>query len=288
MTFNPQLPGLAIVLHFAPTYLMKAEDAYLSAIAFMYQIAFAGWEGTIAPGFEGFSKEVNLIKVGFKSFAEAGDAYQLQNKHLAIGLLLMLNKSASKKRFCFTKADIYMYNICIGSMAIGRRAPEELAMTNNSTNVTLDKLKTTGDSTDNWQRDLGVGGEIVDPEDSDFVITYEMLTNPIPCQSLLNAALNAMTNAALWHNNDPCREFGGFSSLRDVTWQILTPTPGTTRAKLNYLLVRTLLNLLPARLYERNLCREVDYQFHYAGEKIGWGDFLVSDYSDRDRKIVGQ
>ena len=253
----------------------------------MYQIAYAGWEGTIAPGFEGVSKEINLIRVGFKSLAEEGDEYQLQNKHLAIGLLLMLNKSASKKRFCFTKADIYMYNDLVGSMAIGPRGPGELAVTN-STNVTLDDVKATGDSSDSRRRDLGVGGTIVDPDDSDFVITYQMLANPIPCQSLLNTALNAMANAALWHNTDRCREFGGFNSLKDVTWQILTPRPGSTRVPLNYLLVRTLLNLLPARLYERDSCGEVDYQFHYQDETIGWGDFLVSDYSTGDKKGVGR
>ena len=253
----------------------------------MYQIAYTGWEGTIAAGFKGFSEEVNMIKVGFVSLAQPGDEQQLQNKHLVIGLLLMLNHSTSRGVFCLTKAEIYMYNQAIGRMVIAHG--DQGFATTTSPSVTLDESNTTRDTIDSWRRDLRAdSGEIVDPEDSNFVITYEMLGTPIPCQSLLSAALNGLAQSSLFSNDNRCNEFAGFSSSKDVTFQILTPPAGTTRFVLNYLLVKTFFKLLPAELYKKSICGEVQYQFLYGGESIGGGNFRLSDFLDKDKVVVGQ
>ena len=269
------LPGFKVVLGFNPLFAIKPEDAYLSALDFMYKLTYAGWEGTIASGYEAFTKEVNEIIVGVGSLAQPGALEQLQNKHVALGLLRMLNYSASKNRFCFTKAALYLRGKHIGVMAIGLRVNGMMGG-NNGSNDTLGIIDTTAGVT--VSRSLPSKGTVVDPDDSDFVIAYQMERDRIPCQSLLNAALNAMVLSGVKHNTDLCTDFAGFNSAMDVTVSITRGARGTTVMLLNYVLVRTALKLLPARLYEKGTCGAVKFQLNYGGEMLGSGYIRLSDF----------
>ena len=277
------LPGFKIALSFNAAFSVPPEDAYLSALGFMYDLAFAGWEGTIPSGFEAFTKEVNAVKVAFGSLAQPGDQYQLQNKHVALGLLRMLNWLAERDYFCFTRASLSVYRHQVGQMAIGRRAPETLAGLNvvNVTQTASGSLPSPIKG-----RGLTAKGKIVDPEDSDFVITYEMVGKSISCQALFNTALNAMAWSAVLDNDEECTNFAGVSPSGEVTYQINSSPRGTKRLLLTFILVRTALKLLPERLYEAGICGEVNFHFIYEGEKLGGGSILISDFQNRDRVAV--
>ena len=251
---------------------MRAEDAYLCAIGLIYGLASAeaGWDGTIPSRHSALSEEFNGVRVGFGSLALPEDQYQLQYKHVIVGLLETLNAMARKKRYCFAKTSLYVFRRQIGEMAIGRHDPGV-----NEANVSIAEVDqvpaVTGSS--NPART----GEIVDPNDSLFVISYEMLRDSIPCPALLNAALNGMANSAVFDDGVRCRNFGGFSFLGEVTYTIFAVPPMSARRYLTYILVRKVMELLPTRLYQEHSCGEVDFNLTYEGEKLASGSFELSD-----------
>ncbi|KAL9134486.1 MAG: hypothetical protein Q9175_004332 [Cornicularia normoerica] len=252
---------------------MKPEDAYLCAIEFMYELATSGWEGLIPSGFEAFSKQVNGLKIAFGSLAQPEDKYQLQNKHVILGLLKTMNTLASRQTFCTTKAALYMYTAPVGHLVIGRPIVPTLAEIND-TNVTVSNINSFPSST--MSRRLATVKEIVDPEDSDFVILYEMLGDPIPCQILLNAAVNGLAKSAQAKNDDRCTDFAGLSSGGEVTYMFSRNPPRTTLFVLSYGLIRASLRLLPARMYSEESCGEVKFDFVYRGEELGGGSIFLS------------
>lgn len=241
----------------------------------MYDLAFNGWDIRIRSGFETYTKEVGGIKIAIASLAAPEDQYQLQNKHLVLGLLKLMNSMTSRKAFCNAKAALYIYYRLIGQFAIGHPTRPILKGVNNGTEVKLIDLdpipNVVAKSTS-----LTVPGEIVDPEDSDFVISYEMLEDAISCQALLNAALNAMANTAPIDNEYTCTNFNGLGSTGEVTYSINRNPPGTTRFLLTYGLVKKALKLLPGRLYIGDSCGEVKFDLVYGGEELGGGSFYLT------------
>ena len=264
------LPGFRIKAHFAPSYPMPPEDAYLCAIFLIYGLASpaAGWDGTIPAEGSSLSREVNGVKVGFRSLARVGDRDQLKYKHVIVAILETLNAFARRDSFCFTQTDMILHNRIIGDMAIGRRMPD--LYDNNATVGDIGLINNTMES-----GNPTAGGEIVDPEDSNFVISYQRVRDSIPCKTLLNAALSGMANSAVFSNQHRCRNFGGFSSSGTVAFTFIEGPPGTSRYVLTYVLVRTVLELLPERLYEKQSCGEVEFDLIYGGEKLGGGSFFL-------------
>ena len=241
----------------------------------MYDLASKGWDILIRSGYETYTKEVGGIKIAIASLAAPGDPYQLQNKHLVLGLLKVMNSLASRKAFCNSRAALYVYYSLIGELAIGHPTRPTLMGVNNGTEVKLTDLDSIPNVVTKSTR-LTIPGEIVDPEDSDFVISYEMLEDDISCQALLNAALNAMANTAPIENQYPCTNFNGRSSTGEVTYSIGRNPPGTTRLLLTYDLVKRALKLLPATLYVGNSCGEVKFDLFYGGEELGGGSFFLT------------
>ena len=235
---------------------MKPEDAYLCAIGYMYDLASAGWEEIIPKGDDRTSEEVNSIRIALASVAKHRDRNQLQNKHVILGILRMLNNMAKWNQFCLTTADMRLYAKVIGQMAIGSRDSGELAGGDDA-NFTLDEKTSTRKITES--QSLTEDGRIVDPEDPKFVISYTLRGEPISCQALFDAALNGMAHSAEMDDHDRCVNFAGFSSSAKVVYMINSGPPETTREVLGYIQVRTTLKLLPEKLYEEGRCGEVDF-----------------------------
>ena len=181
------LPGFSLKLHRAPSFPMKAEDTYLCAIFLIYGLASppAGWEGIVPTQHMAFSKNVNGIIIGFRSLAQVGGRDQLQYKHVIVAILETLNAFARKDRFCFSQTDMYLHGKMVGDISIGRPNPDL-----HGVNVTIDDISPIGNITQS--ANPTEGGKIVDPEDSDFVISWEMAGDSIPCKTLLNAALSGV------------------------------------------------------------------------------------------------
>ena len=264
------IPGFNTALKYDTKVAIIPEDTYLCAIQFMYDLASSGWEKAIPNGQEAYSKEVNGLIVAFASSARPGDEYQLQNKHLILGLLEMMNTLANRMSFCNTRAVLYIYQKPIGQLGIGGEYHPKL-IRRNDTKVTPNDI-----DSNTVTRSLSIEKQIVDPEDSDFVISYEMSGDPIPCQALLNAAVNVLANSAPARNDDRCTNSGGFSSGGKVACLIFGNPPRTTLFVLTYGLVRTTLRLLPAKLYSHGICGEVKFDFIYRGEELGGGSFFLS------------
>ena len=264
------LPGFRVKLNYAPQLPMRAEDAYLTSIELIYGLAAppGGWDAIVPTGESSVSRDVNGVRVGWQSLAKEGDRYRLQYKHVIVGVLETMNAFARKDRFCFTQTILFLHNIYAGDMAIGRRAPDA-----DGVNVTLGDIGPTGNTTES-----GIPpeeGEIVDPEDSEFVISYDRMQGSIPCKTLLNAALNGMANSAPFSNNDPCRDHGGFDSTGTVAYTFTARSPGTSSNRMSWVMVRTVLELLPKRLYEQRICGAVEFDLIYSGEKLGFGSFYL-------------
>ena len=270
---DPHIPGFKVALIMAPAYPMKAEDAYLCGIDFTYLLASYGWEVIYPSGEKGSSKEVNGIRIGVVSLTKPTDQKQLQWKHIAYGLLEMMNKLASRDQFCFTKASLSVYDNLLGEVGIGRRDVGNLPEVN-GLNLT-ESVKSPIRKIRGSPNPAGAG-EIVDPEDKSFVIKYTMTGEDIPCKDLLNAALNAMVQSAVAEDQRSCRDFAGFSSSGKVVYAINGQPRVTPRFPLTYILVRTIFRLLPAKLYELKSCGAVNFGLLYNNENIGSGHIGVS------------
>lgn len=261
----------------------EAEDGYLCAIDFTYLLASYGWETTIRSGYKGMSKEVNGVKIGIVSETEPTDQKRLQWKHIALGLLEAMNKLAGRDQSCFTKASLYVYNKLLGQLAIGRRVDRNLVGVGG---VNLTQSEKSPILEARGRPNPASPGKIVDPEDKNFVITYTLMEDDIPCSEMLNAALNAMVQSGVACDRQLCTDFAGFSSSGRVIYRINGRSPGAQRYALSYVLVRTVFKLLPAKLYELKSCKAVNFNLVYDNERIGLGHFRVSDFQDRDTVTV--
>lgn len=283
LVYDAHIPGFKVALNMVPAHPMKAEDAYLCGIDFTYLLASYGWEVTIRSGYKGFSKEVDRVRIGITSLTKPRDQMQLQWKHIAYGLLETLNKLATRDQFCFTKASLYVYNNLLGALAIGRHEVANLPEVKGvnltqSEEITILKIR--------GKPDAAGAGKIVDPEDKNFVVTYKLTGEDIPCKDLLNAALNAMVQSGVADDHRRCRDFAGFSSSGKVIYRINGSPHGTPQYALTYVLVRTVFKLLPAKLYELESCGAVDFGLVYDDEKIGSGHIRVSDFQDSNTVTV--
>ena len=249
---------------------MKAEDAYISALSSIYGLASPenGWEGTIPSGHSAVSKAYKGVNLAFGSVAREGDQYQLQYKHVIIGIVETLNMLAGKNDFYYTQTDLLLYGRYIGNLAIGPRAADV-----NVVNLTLGD---SGSSSNTLTSRNPLGkGTIVDPEDSDFVISYEKFRDPIPCQALLNSALNGMASSAVSADDQICTDFAGLDLSGRVVFRLSGRLPETTQYRLNYNMVRTVFELLPKRLYEKQTCGEVTFTCKYGGGVVGGGSIML-------------
>ena len=264
------LPGFRLQVNYIPTMSMKAEDAYISAISSIYGFASPanGWEGTIPSGHTAASKGYNGVKVVWGSAAQEGDQYQLQYKHVILGLVETLNMLAGEDDFCYTHTDMFLYGKYIGNLAIGPQAADV-----NVVNLALGDIGSNRNALTS-RNPLGKGS-IVDPEDSDFVISYEMFRDSIPCQDLLNAAVNGMATSAVLSDEKECIDFASLDSSGRVVYRFAGRPTETTQYKLSYVLVRTVLELLPKRLYVKQTCGEVQFSCNYGGEIVGGGSLIL-------------
>ena len=249
---------------------MKAEDAYISALSSIYGLASPadGWEGFIPSGHSAVSKGYKGVKIVFGSVAREGDQYQLQNKHVIVGILETLNMLAGKNDFYYTHTDMLLHDRYIGNLAIGPQAADV-----NVVNLTLGDSGSASNTLTS-RNPLGMG-TIVSPEDSDFVISYERFRDSIPCQDLLNSALNGMASSAVFADDQPCTDFAGLDLSGRVVLRISGRFPETTRYKLDYEMVRTVLELLPKKLYEKQTCGEVTFTCKYRGGIVGDGSIML-------------
>ena len=264
------LPGFKLRFNYIQTLSMKAEDAYVSAISSIFGLASAesGWEGIIPSGHSAVSTGYRGVVVVFGSVAPEGDQYQLQYKHVIVGILETLNMLAGKNDFYYTHTDMLLYGRYIGNVAIGPQAANV-----NVVNLTLGD---SGSSSDTLTSRNALGkGTIVDPEDSDFVISYERFRDVIPCQALLNSALNGMASSAVLAGDRMCTDFAGLDLSGRVVFRLSGRLPETTQYRLNYEMVRTVLELLPKRLYEKQTCGEVTFTCKNGGVIVGGGSIML-------------
>ena len=249
---------------------MKAEDAYISALSSIYGLASAsnGWEGIIPSGHSAVSQGYRGVNLVFGSVAREGDEYQLQYKHVIVGIIEMLNTLAGKKDFYYAHADMLLYGTYIGNVAIGPQAADV-----NLVNLTLGDIGSNSNAL--TSRNTLAKGKIVDPEDSNFVISYERFRDPIPCQALLNSALNGMGASAVLADDQLCTDFAGLDLSGRVVCRLSGRLTETTHNKLSYVMVRTVLELLSKRLYEKQTCGEVTFTCNYSGVTVGYGSFIL-------------
>lgn len=129
-------------------------------------------------------------------------------------------------------------------------------------------------------RDLTPSTRIVDPTDSDFDVTYQRNGDAMPCVDLLGTALYAIATAAQADNDEYCRYLGGWNEERAAVYQIHGRRPTEPGFLLSYGLVRG-LNLLSARLYDRNACGKVDFSLVYKADVLGGGMIRLNDFADK-------
>ena len=263
------LPGFKLRYKYIISLSMKAEDAYISAISSIYDFASPrnGWEGIISSGHTAVSKGYKGVKIVWGSVAQEGDKYQLQYKHVILGILETLNTLAGKGDYYYAHTDMDLYRNYIGNLAIGPQAADV-----NVLNLTLGDIGSNSNAL--TSRNSPGKGTIVDPEDSDFVISYKRFRDSIPCQDLLNAALAGMASSAVAADDEECIDFASLDLSGRVAFRLSGRPIKTPRYKLSYVLVRTVLNLLPKTLYEKQTCGEVTFTCRYSGEIVGQGSFI--------------
>ena len=249
---------------------MKAEDAYISALSSIYGLASPadGWEGIIPSGHSAVSKAYRGVNLVFGSVAPAGDQYQLQYKHVIVGIVETLNMLAGKNDFYYTHTDLLLHGRYIGNLAIGPKAADV-----NVVNLTLGTSGSNGNTL--TSRKPPGKDTIVSPEDSDFVISYERFRDSIPCQDLLNSALNGMASSAVLADDQMCTDFAGIDLSGRVVFRLSGRLPETTQYRLDYEMVRTVLELLPKKLYEKQTCGEVTFTCKYGGVIVGGGSIML-------------
>ena len=263
---------------------MKAQDAYLAALDLTYTLASVGWDEIVSTRHEEYSKMFNDVKAGYACLTGPDDEYRLQNKHVALGFLQIMNTLESHDRYVFTKASLYLGKTKAAVIAVGPREPDESVVATSAANVTVSETSVIRNDTES--RALTAAGKIVDPEDSRFVISYKTLDGRISCRALLNAALNGMAQSGEADDDDRCINFAGFGFSSKVTYLINSTPPGTSMYLLTYVLVRTAFKLLPAKLYEEKTCREVRFDLTYSGESLGVGSFVLSDFQTENGVAV--
>lgn len=129
-------------------------------------------------------------------------------------------------------------------------------------------------------------GRIVDPDDPDFVISYQLTGEAMSCVDLFSAILYILATAAQADNDDVCEDLGGVNEMQNVEYQIHgAPRPTVSGYLFTYGLIRVGMRLLAERFYSKSRCGEMKFQFEYSGDVLGSGRIRESDFPYR---AVGQ
>lgn len=268
------IAGFKAQLYFNRARKLNSTGAYLCAIEVAYDLAQIGWEELVPPGSMRVSKEFNSIEVAFISDAKRGEGYQLQSKHILLTLLEIMNALASRGNFVAAKAKLSMYRNIIGEMAIGIRnqdsKTDRLGINENTTLLTGD------DGTP--KRSVGVVREIVDPDDPNFVVSYENSETRFSCQELFSATLDGLVKSAQAEKTDTCNNFAGLSASTRVIYTIVGDRPTASGYLLDYDFVRRAIKLLAVRMYNESTCGEVEFDIIYGSDMLGGGSIHLSDF----------
>ena len=122
-------------------------------------------------------------------------------------------------------------------------------------------------------RDLTAkNGTIVDLDDRDFAIVYDLVGDPMSGVDLFSPALYGLATASRAPGIDTCQDLAGFNEKRSVQWIIHGFQPAGLGYLLSYGMIGTGLRLLATGLYNSHDYREVSFRFVYNEDSIGSGN----------------
>ena len=241
----------------------------------MHDWASEGWEHVIPSSAVTASKRVGDLLISWRSLAGATQQEQLQTKYLILGLLHLIDQMTRSNRFIHGVAVMSMTHGPIGIMEM--RAINENGQSDISINDTTIEVNPVYDT---QRRDLTTTKRIVDPEDSNFVIEYEVNGQRMTCVDVFSTIFYAMATAAQGSEEEFCRDLGGFNEKGTAVYRVHGLRPTASMHLLGYGLVRSGLNLLAPRLYAERACgRELTWSFLYRGDNLGFGSISVSDFA---------
>ncbi|KAL8708746.1 MAG: hypothetical protein Q9220_006388 [cf. Caloplaca sp. 1 TL-2023] len=272
--FPKDPPGFGILIDLDTNHCFETEKVYLAAITMIHDWADKGWDYTFKSGPTRYVKEIYGISLSFRSLALPAQRYQLQEKHMIIGMLHLIDQMTKVKKFCVSTASVLTYRQPVGFL---RLAVPGTPIARNSSDVGQAITEDVPSRIKN--RDLQTSGRAVDPQDPDFAVAYQRIGDPLSCVEILSASLYAMATAAQGDGDNYCSMLGGFNEQRTVVWRILGRRPTVSGYLLSYDSVRTGLMILSAQLYRTGFSGEVGFQFEYKGDNLGGGSITLSDFT---------
>ncbi|KAL8719755.1 MAG: hypothetical protein Q9225_003271 [Loekoesia sp. 1 TL-2023] len=247
------------------------ERVYLVAIAAVHDWALEGWEHQFLKADPTFTKRAYSLEIASWSIAPSIQEYQMQTKHLILGILHLIDQMTKLNRFCRVAACLMMEKQGLGFISMAYRVGD--SQNNSSSGNTAIKGPPLEDTS---HQSLTARRRIVDPSDSDFAIEYEANGDPLTCIDLLSSILYAIATAAQGSNEEFCRDLGGLNEKRSTVYQIQGLRPTASMHLLSYEMVKKGLSLLAPELCDQSINKEVQFSFLYRGDKLGVGAISVS------------
>lgn len=277
LIFPKDPPGFAVLVDLDTTQLLSIEKIYLIAIAVVHDWAFVGWDHFISSHSARATKAFRGLTVAWRSIAYPTQRYQLQIKHLILGMLHLIDQMTKAKYFCVSTYSVLLHRQGIGHIEL--LATGAVASHNRSSSDENLSLKSVFLPTPTGLRSLIAPRRIVDPEDSDFVIFYERKSEPMSHPDFLSTILYAIATAAQGSNNEYCQDLGGFNEKRNVVYRIHGKRPTDSGYLLTDGMVMRGLRLLSTGVYDSGASAEVRFRFEYRGDVLGGGAIELSDFA---------
>ena len=277
-------PGFSISIKFNETHPLKPAAVYINAIELMYKLAQYSWDVPIIDQLEYSDRRYDVLIL---SSPEQGPSpvkqpSQLQNCHVIIALYEVLLTMAARAIFCELFVDLLVNEKQVGNMNIFQwggfdgdgHADDILTLTTSNSTEYISVLN-------------GESGEIVDPDNNNFKISYAFYGQHINSQEIFTATLDGLATAAEFNRESKCDVIYATSVLKTCAFSI-TKNIGLQASQLSYAQVTAALRLLTVGvMLERKMFGEMEFALEFGGIQVGEGNVLrVSSASNATEGIA--
>lgn len=216
----PILPGYRQDITWDSDILFDPIAVYTTAIRLMYGLGQQPWSSPVELSRSGLglvSDVAHTLAIYTTFWPETRTPNSDFTTQFAVRALFRLVNSmaSSQPGFVWVRSSVYKSERLIGKIMITDIPDNNITLSgsvNGSMNLTsLNTSLIKPDSSQQKTRRITIkpltanSGEIHDPADSRFLLTYKYNPNPIPAQEILSAAFSGLAQVAQYNDDGPCR-----------------------------------------------------------------------------------
>ncbi|KAL8680713.1 MAG: hypothetical protein Q9186_003111 [Xanthomendoza sp. 1 TL-2023] len=210
------LPNFGVTINILPQIPLAIEEILSATVDVVFGWALDGWDTAVPHGLHAL-KRYSTLCVRAQNLDKPGDEFQLRNQHFILALGRLVNAMIKNEWVCAAVASPTMFKEAIGNVEFLKQSPTGVR------NATINDAAVTALKPLSPRKRLQSRAgprRLIDPDDGDFAIVYQVTDKSLTCTQLLSTAVNGLVDAAQAQADRRCRDFMAFNPLQKVQLRI--------------------------------------------------------------------